>query len=88
MSMTRAATKDETARAVRDAVGDRIAVLAKLNMDDGVAGGFWLDEAAQVAQWLEADGTIDALELTAGSSLRNPMYLLKETRTSTIPRRN
>jgi 2,4-dienoyl-CoA reductase-like NADH-dependent reductase (Old Yellow Enzyme family) len=73
----RARVARDTARAVRDAVGDRIAVLAKLNMDDGVPGGFWIDEAAQVAQWLEADGTIDALELTAGSSLRNPMYLFK-----------
>ncbi|NIH86860.1 NADH:flavin oxidoreductase [Amycolatopsis granulosa] len=65
----------EVARAVRDAVGDRIAVTAKLNMDDGVPGGFWLDESVQVARWLEADGTLDALELTAGSSLLNPMYL-------------
>ncbi|MBE3002385.1 NADH:flavin oxidoreductase [Nocardiopsis sp. HNM0947] len=64
-------------RAVRDAVGDRIAILAKLNMDDGVPGGFWLDEAIPVAQWLEQDGTVDALELTAGSSLLNPMYLFK-----------
>ncbi|TAM90502.1 MAG: NADH:flavin oxidoreductase [Jatrophihabitans sp.] len=67
----------DTARAVRDAVGNRIAVLAKLNMDDGVPGGFWIDEAIQVARWLEADGTVDALEMTAGSSLRNPMYLFK-----------
>lgn len=65
------------ARAVRDAVGDRIAVLAKLNMDDGVPGGFWLDESLQVARWLEADGSVDALELTAGSSLLNPMYLFR-----------
>ncbi|MGC7096153.1 NADH:flavin oxidoreductase [Amycolatopsis lurida] len=65
----------EIARAVRDAVGDRIAVTAKLNMDDGVPGGFWLDESVRVARWLEADGTVDALELTAGSSLLNPMYL-------------
>lgn len=65
------------ARAVRDAVGDRIAITAKLNMDDGVPGGFWLDEAIQVAKWLEADGSLDALELTAGSSLLNPMYLFK-----------
>ncbi|EOM77491.1 NADH:flavin oxidoreductase [Rhodococcus rhodnii] len=64
-------------RAVRDSVGDRIAILAKLGMDDGVRGGFWVDEAIQVAQWLEADGTVDALELTAGSSLLNPMYLFK-----------
>ncbi|AXB42414.1 NADH:flavin oxidoreductase [Amycolatopsis albispora] len=65
----------EIARAVRDAVGDRIAVTAKLNMDDGVPGGFWLDESVRVARWLEADGTVDALQLTAGSSLLNPMYL-------------
>jgi len=64
-------------RAVRDAAGDRIAVIAKLNMDDGVRGGFGLDEAITVAQWLEADGSVDALELTAGSSLLNPMYLFK-----------
>ncbi|MBC2643049.1 MULTISPECIES: NADH:flavin oxidoreductase [unclassified Rhodococcus (in: high G+C Gram-positive bacteria)] len=67
----------ETARAVRDAVGDRIAILAKLSMDDGVPGGFWVDEAIQVARWLERDGSLDALELTAGSSLLNPMYLFK-----------
>jgi 2,4-dienoyl-CoA reductase-like NADH-dependent reductase (Old Yellow Enzyme family) len=65
------------ARAVRDAVGDRIAILAKLNMDDGVPGGFWLEESLQVAQWLERDGGLDALELTAGSSLLNPMYLFR-----------
>jgi 2,4-dienoyl-CoA reductase-like NADH-dependent reductase (Old Yellow Enzyme family) len=63
------------ARAVRDAVGGRVAITAKLNMDDGVPGGFGLDESIQVAQWLEADGSVDALELTAGSSLLNPMYL-------------
>jgi NADH:flavin oxidoreductase / NADH oxidase family len=63
------------ARAVRDAVGGQLAITAKLNMDDGVPGGFWLDESIEVARWLEADGSVDALELTAGSSLLNPMYL-------------
>ncbi|MFB4319120.1 NADH:flavin oxidoreductase [Actinomadura sp. 21ATH] len=67
----------DIAREVRDRVGDRIAILAKLNMDDGVPGGFWLDEAIQVVRWLEEDGSVDALELTAGSSLHNPMYLFK-----------
>ncbi|WP_158896025.1 NADH:flavin oxidoreductase [Amycolatopsis anabasis] len=71
----RARLARDIARAVRDAVGGKVAVLAKLNMDDGVPGGFWLDESIQVARWLEADGTVDALELTAGSSLLNPMYL-------------
>ncbi|PXY22684.1 NADH:flavin oxidoreductase [Prauserella muralis] len=71
----RARLARDIARAVRDAVGGRLAVLAKLNMDDGVPGGLWLDESLQVARWLEADGSVDALELTAGSSLLNPMYL-------------
>jgi 2,4-dienoyl-CoA reductase-like NADH-dependent reductase (Old Yellow Enzyme family) len=67
----------EIARAVRDAVGDRIAIIAKLNLEDGVRRGLQVPEAIQVAQWLEADGSLDALEMTAGSSLKNPMYLFK-----------
>ncbi|MEU3269618.1 NADH:flavin oxidoreductase [Saccharomonospora sp. NPDC006951] len=73
----RARLAREILRAVREAAGDKIAVLAKLNMDDGVPGGFWLDEAVTVARWLESDGTVDALELTAGSSLENPLYLFR-----------
>ncbi|MGH3643077.1 MAG: NADH:flavin oxidoreductase [Mycobacterium sp.] len=64
-------------RAVREAVGDRIAVTAKLNMSDGVRGGISLDESLQTAKWLESDGGLDALELTAGSSLLNPLYLFR-----------
>jgi 2,4-dienoyl-CoA reductase-like NADH-dependent reductase (Old Yellow Enzyme family) len=63
--------------AVREAVGDRLAVLAKLNMADGVRGGLWLDESVEVARLLEADGGLDAIALTAGSSLQNPMYLFR-----------
>ena len=73
----RARLAREVMHAVRDAVGDRIAVLAKLNLDDGVSGGFWIDESIQVAQWLEHDLTVDALELSCGSSLLNPMYLFR-----------
>jgi 2,4-dienoyl-CoA reductase-like NADH-dependent reductase (Old Yellow Enzyme family) len=62
---------------VRQAVGDRMAVTAKLNMADGVPGGFWLDESVEVARMLEGDGYLDALELTGGSSLANPMYLFR-----------
>jgi 2,4-dienoyl-CoA reductase-like NADH-dependent reductase (Old Yellow Enzyme family) len=65
------------ARAVRDAVGGRIAILAKLNLEDGVRGGLTVDESVQVARWLDEDGSLDALEMTAGSSLLNPMYLFK-----------
>ncbi|MFZ0835038.1 MAG: NADH:flavin oxidoreductase [Mycobacterium sp.] len=62
-------------QAVRHAVGDQIAVTAKLTMADGIRGGIRVDEALTTAKWLEDDGGLDALELTAGSSLVNPMYL-------------
>jgi len=64
-------------KAVRQEVGDRIAVTAKLNMSDGVRGGISLEESLQTAKWLESDGGLDALELTAGSSLLNPLYLFR-----------
>lgn len=67
----------EIAGAVRAAVGDRVAVTAKLNMDDGARGGLWLDQSVPIARLLEADGHLDALELTCGSSLQNPMYLFR-----------
>ena len=65
------------ARAVRDAVGDRLAVIAKVNMSDGVAGGLDIDDAIAAARLLEADGTLDALLLSGGSSFQNPMFLFR-----------
>jgi 2,4-dienoyl-CoA reductase-like NADH-dependent reductase (Old Yellow Enzyme family) len=63
--------------AVRRAVDSQIAVTAKLNMADGVRGGIAIEEALTTAKWLQDDGGLDALELTAGSSLVNPMYLFR-----------
>ncbi|MFN8019633.1 MAG: NADH:flavin oxidoreductase, partial [Acidimicrobiales bacterium] len=63
--------------AVRRAAGDHVAVIAKLNMADGVPKGLWLDESIPVAKMLEADGHLDALELTGGSSLLNGMYFFR-----------
>jgi 2,4-dienoyl-CoA reductase-like NADH-dependent reductase (Old Yellow Enzyme family) len=67
----------QVVEAVRDAAGRRVAVTAKLNMADGVPGGLWLDDSIEFARMLESDGTLDALELTGGSSLSNPMYLFR-----------
>ncbi|MFY9586278.1 MAG: NADH:flavin oxidoreductase [Actinomycetota bacterium] len=64
-------------RAVRESAGDRVALTAKLNMADGVRGGLWIDESIEVAKMLQSDGFLDALELTGGSSLSNPMYLFR-----------
>ncbi len=67
----------EIAQRVRDVVGDRIAVIAKLDMDDGLPGSIWIDEALRSAQLLDADATLNALELTQGSSVFKPMYLFR-----------
>jgi 2,4-dienoyl-CoA reductase-like NADH-dependent reductase (Old Yellow Enzyme family) len=63
--------------AVRRAVGDQIAVTAKLNMTDGIRSGITVEEALTTAKWLEEDGGLDAIELTAGSSFFTPMYLFR-----------
>src|SRR6476469_8108883 len=66
--------------AVRRAVdeeGTPIAVTAKLNMTDGVRGGISVEESLKTATWLEGDGGLDAIKLTAGSSLGNAMYLFR-----------
>ncbi|OBG75864.1 NADH:flavin oxidoreductase [Mycobacterium sp. E3298] len=67
----------EIAERVREMAGGRIAVIAKLNMDDGLPGSIWIDEALRTAQLLDTDGTLDALELTQGSSVFKPMYLFR-----------
>jgi 2,4-dienoyl-CoA reductase-like NADH-dependent reductase (Old Yellow Enzyme family) len=87
----RARLPRDVVRAVRDAVGDRAAVTAKLNMADGTPSGLWLDESVDVARMLEVDGALDAIELTGGSSLANPMYLFRgevprEEFAATLPR--
>lgn len=73
----RAAFPRQVVQAIRDAVGDRIAVTAKLNMVDGVKHGLTLEQSIATAKLLEADGCLDALQLTGGGSLLNPMYLFR-----------
>lgn len=73
----RARLSREVLRAVRDAVGGRLAITAKLNMIDAIPKGLGIDESLQVAAWLEADGTLDGLVLTGGSSFGNPMFLFR-----------
>lgn len=65
------------AERVRLTVGQSVAVTAKFNMDDGIRGGFWLDDNIPTARLLEYDGHLYALQLTGGSSLLNPMYYFR-----------
>jgi len=73
----RASFPRRVVEAVKQAVGDQLAVTAKMNMRDGYRGGFDLVDSIPFAQLLEKDGHLDALELTGGSSLMNPMYLFR-----------
>lgn len=67
----------QVARAVRDEIGSDAAITAKVSLGDGFRGGVTTDEGIEYAQLLEADGTLDALQLSGGSSLMNPMYLFR-----------
>ncbi|OBH73233.1 NADH:flavin oxidoreductase [Mycobacterium intracellulare] len=76
-TVRRAELARRVAERVRSTVGDSVAVTAKFNMDDGVRGGFWLSDSIPTARLLESDGHLDALQLTGGSSLLNPMYYFR-----------
>lgn len=73
----RAELARRVAERVRACVGGSVAVTAKFNMDDGVRGGFWLTDSVPTARLLQSDGHLDALQLTGGSSLLNPMYYFR-----------
>jgi 2,4-dienoyl-CoA reductase-like NADH-dependent reductase (Old Yellow Enzyme family) len=64
-------------QAVRDAAGRDVAVWAKLNMEDGFATGLSIDDGLAVARLLEADGALDALQLTGGHTTKTPMFLMR-----------
>ena len=90
------------ATAVREAAGPDMAVLAKLNMDDGVPGGLWLDESVEIGRMLESDGTLDALITQSPQSMvhaavailanardgRDPMAGVEPVRFSIVMREN
>ncbi|OBJ51577.1 NADH:flavin oxidoreductase [Mycobacterium asiaticum] len=73
----RAELARRVAERVRRTVGQSVAVTAKFNMDDGVRRGFWLADSLPTAGLLQSDGHLDALQLTGGSSLQNPMYYFR-----------
>jgi len=64
-------------RAVRKAAGPHAAVYAKLNMEDGFSSGLVAKDAIEVARWIEADGSVDALQLTGGHTTRTPFFVMR-----------
>ena len=61
---------------VIDRVGDQLAVVAKLNLDDGFAGGLELCESIEVARALEQAG-LHGLVMSGGFTSRTAMYLMR-----------
>jgi 2,4-dienoyl-CoA reductase-like NADH-dependent reductase (Old Yellow Enzyme family) len=64
-------------RAVRDAVGDQMAITAKMNMTDGVKSGLQIEESIEFAKIFEREGVLDAIELTGGGSQVNQMFMFR-----------
>lgn len=66
-------------RAVIERVGDSAAVLAKINTEDGFAGGATIDDGVVLGRALDAAG-IDGIVTSGGSTSRNPLFLLRGQR--------
>ncbi|MFC2101676.1 NADH:flavin oxidoreductase [Bacteroidota bacterium] len=66
----------EVIREVMKAAADDIAVVVKMNLRDGFAGGMEMDESLQVATLLENEG-VHALVLSGGFVSKAPMYVMR-----------
>ena len=66
----------ESARAIREAVGDGFAVLAKVNTRDGVRGGLEIEESVAVSKALVSAG-VDALVPSGGLVFKNAFFLMR-----------
>ncbi len=61
---------------MRNAIGEDIPILCKINLSDGFKGGLEIDEAVEIAKKLEQAG-VDALILSGGFTSKTPFYLLR-----------
>jgi 2,4-dienoyl-CoA reductase-like NADH-dependent reductase (Old Yellow Enzyme family) len=66
----------EVVSRTKDAAGPRMAVLVKMNVDDGFEGGLGPADAVEVARRMEAAGA-DALVPSGGFTSRTPFYMLR-----------
>lgn len=62
--------------AVREAIGEDVPIIAKINLSDGLRAGLEIDEATQVAASLERAG-VDLLVLSGGYTSKTPFFLLR-----------
>jgi len=67
----------EALAAIRAAIGRDLAVVCKINVEDGFDGGLEVDESVRIAQALEVSGHVDGLVLSGGFTSRNALFLLR-----------
>jgi 2,4-dienoyl-CoA reductase-like NADH-dependent reductase (Old Yellow Enzyme family) len=63
-------------RSVVDAVGDRLAVLSKINLSDGVSGGLQVSDSPMIARAMASAGA-HALVTSGGLVQRSAFYLMR-----------
>ncbi len=71
----RMAFLDEILGEIRSAVGDRLVVGVRLNMEEAEPGGYDLEEGLAIADWLQESGLVDYLHLVMGTGWGAPSYI-------------
>ncbi|MGD6979092.1 FAD-dependent oxidoreductase [Citricoccus zhacaiensis] len=65
----------EVLTAIRDAVGDSMAVGVRLNLVEDVPGGYDATGGREIAAYLESTGLIDFIHAVVGTPWGNPSYI-------------
>ncbi len=65
----------EVLAAIRDAVGDSMAVGVRLNLQEEVPGGYDAAAGREIAAYLESTGLIDFIHAVVGTPWGNPSYI-------------
>lgn len=65
----------EVLRAIRDVVGSSMVIGVRLNLREEVPGGYDVDGAVEIAQYLESTGLVDYFHGVVGSPWGNPSYI-------------
>jgi len=66
----------EVVAAVREAIGEGVPVICKINLSDGFKGGLDIKDSIELAIALEKAG-VDALVLSGGFTSKTPFYLMR-----------
>lgn len=66
---------DEIIGEIRDAVGDKLIIGVRLNMEEQEPGGYGADEGLAIGDWLQENGRSDYLHLVMGTGWGYPSYI-------------